>query len=194
MTKNITVKGIEKADDKSRLTSGLFTSRTEEWETPQYVFSILNKEFNFQVDVCATSENAKCKAYFDKQVDGLKQEWSPFRCWMNPPYGKNISHWMKKAYQESQRGAMVVCLVPSRTDTRWWHEWAMKAGEVRLIAGRLSFGNSEQSAPFPSSIVIFYPELENPYKLNVPVISSVRFDKIKKHMKIIIPEEKKSNV
>lgn len=194
MTKSILVKTFEKPNDKSRLTSGLFTSRTEEWETPQYVFAILNKEFNFQVDVCATSENAKCKVYFDKQANGLEQEWSPFRCWMNPPYGKNISLWMKKAYQESQRGAMVVCLVPSRTDTRWWHDWAMKAGEVRLIAGRLSFGNSEQSAPFPSSIIIFYPELENPYKLNVPIISSVRFTKSKDNMKIIIPKEKRSNV
>jgi len=190
MGKSIQTKRIETTDEKSRLTSGLFTSRTEEWETPQYVFGILNKEFNFQLDVCATSENAKCKTYFDKHVDGLKQEWSPFRCWMNPPYGKNISLWMKKAYQESQQGALIVCLVPSRTDTRWWHNWAMKAGEIRLIAGRLSFGDSDQSAPFPSSIVIFYPELENPYKFNVPVISSVRFDKSKKNMKILISDDK----
>jgi phage N-6-adenine-methyltransferase len=86
--------------EKSRLTQGLFTSRTEEWETPDYVFIPLNKEFEFQVDVCATSENAKCKIYFDKSVDGLKREWSPFRCWMNPPYGSNISKWMKKALKK----------------------------------------------------------------------------------------------
>lgn len=174
--------------ERSKLTSGLFTSRTEEWETPQYVFSILNDEFNFQIDVCATSENAKCKLFFTKQSDGLKQEWSPYRCWMNPPYGKNISNWMKKAYLESRRGALVVCLIPSRTDTRWWHEWVMKAAEIRLIAGRLSFGSSAQSAPFPSCIVIYFPEFDNPYKLSVPVIKSVRFNKANKQMKLFISD------
>jgi phage N-6-adenine-methyltransferase len=164
-------------NSKSKLTSGLFTSRTEEWETPRYVFESLDAEFHFQVDVCATSENAKCKVYFDKQVDGLEREWSPFRCWMNPPYGKNISKWMKKAYEESQRGALVVCLVPCRTDTRWWHDWAMKAAEIRLVSGRISFGDKKQSAPFPSCVVIYFPELENPYKMSIPIIKSIRFEK-----------------
>jgi len=164
-------------ENKSKLTSGLFTSRTEEWETPLYVFQTLNAEFRFQLDVCATSENAKCKVYFDKQVDGLKQDWSPFRCWMNPPYGKNISKWMHKAYRESQRGALVVCLIPARTDTRWWHDSAMKAAEIRFVAGRINFGGGKQSAPFPSCLAVYYPELENPYKMAVPVIRSVRFDK-----------------
>ena len=178
--------GLPKVEgSKSKLTSGLFTSRTEEWETPSYVFLSLNKEFSFQVDVCATSENAKCSVYFDKSVDGLKREWSPFRCWMNPPYGRNISAWMKKAFEESQRGALVVCLIPSRTDTKWWHQWVMRSAEIRFVSGRISFGNSKQSAPFPSCIVIYYPELENPYKLSVPVIKSVGFDKSKKVMRVI---------
>ncbi len=172
-------------DSKSRLTTGLFTSRTEEWETPKYVFSALTNEFQFQVDVCATSENTKCKVYFDKSVDGLKREWSPFRCWMNPPYGKNISKWMKKAFEESQRGALVVCLIPSRTDTKWWHDWVMRASEIRFISGRISFGDGKQSAPFPSCVVIYYPELDSPYKLSVPVIKSVRFDKITHKMHVI---------
>jgi site-specific DNA-methyltransferase (adenine-specific) len=177
---------VAKTDgNKSRLTSGLFTSRTEEWETPAYVFLALNNEFNFQVDVCATSENTKCKVYFDKSVDGLKREWSPFRCWMNPPYGRDISKWMKKAFNESQRGALVVCLIPSRTDTKWWHDWVMKASEIRFVSGRISFGDSKNSAPFPSCIVIYYPELENPYKLSVPVIKSVSFDKSRNTMKFI---------
>ncbi len=173
--------------EHSKLTTGLFTSRTEEWETPGYVFSTLNDEFHFQVDVCATIENKKCDKYFDKDIDGLDQEWSPYRCWMNPPYGKKISQWVKKAYKESQRGALVVCLVPSRTDTRWWHEWVMKASEIRLVAGRINFGNSKQSAPFPSSIVVYYPELDNPFKLSVPIIKSVRFEKNSKQMKLIVP-------
>jgi phage N-6-adenine-methyltransferase len=171
--------------DKSRLTQGLFTSRTEEWETPEYVFLALKKEFDFQIDVCATSENAKCKVFFDKSVDGLKREWSPFRCWMNPPYGRDIARWMKKAFTESQRGALVVCLIPSRTDTRWWHDWVMKSSEVRFVSGRISFGSSKNSAPFPSCIVIYYPELDNPYKLSVPVIRSVSFDKSKQKMKFL---------
>lgn len=170
---------------KSKLTSGMFSSRSDEWATPQYVFNILNEEFKFQLDVCATKENAKCTIFFDKQVDGLKQEWSPFRCWMNPPYGNNIKLWMKKAHIESQKGALVVCLIPSRTDTKWWHEHAMKSSEIRFISGRLSFGNEKQSAPFPSSVVIYYPELDNPYKLSVPIIKSVKFDKGLQQLKII---------
>ncbi|TAK62493.1 MAG: hypothetical protein EPO24_04875, partial [Bacteroidetes bacterium] len=125
---------------KPKLTSGLFTSRTEEWSTPLYVFNVLDKEFHFQLDVCATSENTKCDVYFNKPTDGLKQDWSPYRCWMNPPYGKEISKWIRKAFDESQRGALVVCLVPARTDTKWWHDWVMKAGEIRFISGRICFG------------------------------------------------------
>jgi site-specific DNA-methyltransferase (adenine-specific) len=172
-------------NEKSRLTRGLFTSRTEEWETPAYVFTPLNLEFKFQVDVCATSENAKCKIYFDKSADGLKGEWSPFRCWMNPPYGRDISKWVKKAFNESQRGALVVCLIPSRTDTKWWHDWVMRASEIRFVSGRISFGSSKNSAPFPSCIAIYYPELENPYRLSVPIIRSVSFDKSKQKMKFL---------
>ena len=160
-----------------RLNSGRFSSSSDEWETPQYVFDILKQEFNFQIDVCATHENAKCKKYFTKEEDGLAQEWSPYRCWMNPPYGKNIKQWMRKALNESKKGALVICLIPSRTDTKWWHEIAMKSAEIRFIEGRLSFGNEKQSAPFPSCVVIFYPEFDNPYKLSVPVIKSVHFDK-----------------
>lgn len=187
MSKTNIEKQLIPAEKKSRLTKGLFSSRTEEWETPDYVFLALKKEFDFQVDVCATSENAKCKIYFDKSVDGLKREWSPFRCWMNPPYGRNIAKWMKKAFTESQIGALVVCLIPSRTDTRWWHDWVMKSSEIRFVSGRISFGDSKNSAPFPSCIVIFYPELENPNKISVPIVKSVSFDKSKKTMKYLSP-------
>jgi site-specific DNA-methyltransferase (adenine-specific) len=103
---------------------------------------------------------------------------------MNPPYGKNIIHWVKKAYYESTRGALVVCLIPSRTDTKWWHDYVMKSSEIRLISGRLNFGNQKQSAPFPSCIVIFYPEFDNPNKLIVPIIKSVRFHKEVRQFKI----------
>lgn len=134
-------------------TAVMFSSKTDEWETPQALFDQLNDEFNFTLDVCALPENAKCEAYFTPEQDGLKQEWTGV-CWMNPPYGREIGKWVKKAYTEAQKGITVVCLLPSRTDTRWWHEYCMK-GEVRFIKGRLKFGKSNNSAPFPSAIVIF---------------------------------------
>lgn len=130
-----------------------FSSETDLWATPQDFFDKMNQEFSFETDVCALPENAKCSRYFTPEQDGLSQEWLGI-CWMNPPYGRTISQWMKKAYESAQGGATVVCLVPARTDTAWWHDYAAK-GEVRFIRGRLKFGNSKNSAPFPSAIVIF---------------------------------------
>lgn len=135
------------------INKGLFTSKTDLWETPQDFFNKLNEEFNFELDVCATKHNAKCKKYYTKEHDGLQQEWRGM-CWMNPPYGREIGKWMKKAYESSLDGATVVCLVPARTDTKWWHEYCME-GEIRLVKGRLKFGDSKNSAPFPSAVVIF---------------------------------------
>lgn len=135
-------------------TTGMRTSLTDLWATPQYVFDILNKEFNFQLDVCADDSNHKCDRYFTRETDGLSQEWNG-RCWMNPPYGREIGKWVKKAYESAKNGAVVVCLLPARTDTRWWTEYVMKASELRFIAGRLKFGDAKASAPFPSVIAIF---------------------------------------
>lgn len=135
-----------------------FSSKTDLWATPADFFDTINNEFNFTVDVCANSENAKCTTFFTIEDDGLKQKWKGV-CWMNPPYGREIGRWMKKAYDSSLSGATVVCLVPARTDTAWWHDYAMK-GEYRLIRGRLKFGGHKNSAPFPSALVIFYPVKE----------------------------------
>lgn len=135
------------------INSGLFTSNTDLWATPQDFFDRLNEEFGFELDVCAIAENAKCEKYYSPEIDGLKQEWEGV-CWMNPPYGRSIGEWVKKAYQSSLAGAIVVCLIPARTDTRWWHDYCMK-GEIRFVKGRLKFGDSKNSAPFPSAIVIF---------------------------------------
>jgi phage N-6-adenine-methyltransferase len=131
-----------------------FSSRTDLWATPQDFFDRLNVEFGFTLDVCATPENAKCTRYFTRTDDGLTQNWTGV-CWMNPPYGREISSWMRKAYTSAQEGATVVCLVPARTDTAWWHDYAAKADEVRFIRGRLKFGGSENSAPFPSAVIVF---------------------------------------
>lgn len=156
-------------DVKSRMTTGLFSSRTEEWETPQYVFDWLNEQFDFNLDVCATIDNAKCKEYFDKSINGLNKKWGNRKCFMNPPYGKDIFKWMFKAYKSSQEGALVVCLVHARTDTRWFHDYAMKADEIWFVKGRLRFGDGKQSAPFPSCIVIFRPFQDR----GVPLLRSV---------------------
>ena len=130
-----------------------FSPATDLWATPQAFFDELNKEFGFELDVCALPENAKCEKYYTPEIDGLKQQWRGI-CWMNPPYGREIGAWMKKAYESSLEGATVVCLVPARTDTRWFHDFAMR-GEIRFIKGRLKFGDSKNSAPFPSAVVVF---------------------------------------
>lgn len=120
------------------------------------VFKELDKDFKFNLDPCCTHENAKCARHFTIEENGLIQPWDGSRVFMNPPYGREIKDWMKKAYEESLRGALVVCLVPARTDTAWWHDYAIK-GEVRFLRGRLKFGGHINSAPFPSAVVIFTP-------------------------------------
>ena len=139
----------------SKINKGLFTSNTGLWATPQDFFNIQNNLYGpFTLDVCADANNAKCAIYFDENMDGLKQTWTG-KCWMNPPYGREISKWMKKAYESSQAGATVVCLVPARTDTKWWHDYAVK-GKITFIKGRLKFGNAKNSAPFPSALIVFF--------------------------------------
>ena len=130
-----------------------FSSKTDLWATPQDFFDKYNEIYNFSLDVCATKDNAKCSTYFTKEQDGLSKEWKGV-CWMNPPYGRDIKHWVKKAYESSLNNAVVVCLLPARTDTSWWHDYCMK-GTIEFIRGRLKFGDSKNSAPFPSAVVIF---------------------------------------
>lgn len=130
-----------------------------EHPTPQPVFDALNAEFGFQLDVCATAENAKCARYFTVKENGLAQKWSGM-CWMNPPYGSELPRWIRKAYDSACEGdATVVCLIPARTDTKWFHNFCV-AGEIRFIPGRLTFVGSENSAPFPSMVVIFHAYLD----------------------------------
>lgn len=136
--------------------AGLFSSLTCEWPTPQWLFDELDEEFGFTLDVCAGPLDNKCNQYLarDHLWSGLSREWQGI-CWMNPPYGREIGHWIQKAYESSQMGAVVVCLLPSRTDTAWWHDYVMKAADIRFIRGRLRFGDAVKNAPFPSAIVVF---------------------------------------
>ncbi|MGX4601692.1 DNA N-6-adenine-methyltransferase [Faecalimicrobium sp. JNUCC 81] len=137
----------------------MFSSKDQTWETPIDFFNKVNLEFKFDIDVCATSKNTKCIKYFSPSDDGLNQDWKG-TCWMNPPYGRDIKLWIKKAYEESVKGATVVCLIPARTDTLYWHQYIFPhAKEVRFIKGRLKFKRrgtaGSGSAPFPSALVIF---------------------------------------
>jgi len=131
------------------------SSKSDDWPTQQSYFDLVNAEFGFELDVCASHENAKCKRYFTKEQDGLAQEWSG-TVWCNPPYGRTIKHWVAKGFDSAKRGATVVLLVPARTDTVWFQDYCLR-GEVRFIRGRLKFGDCKNSAPFPSALVIFRP-------------------------------------
>ena len=149
--------GKEEKQKRKKLSTHVgvhFSSATNEWATPQDFFDRCNAEWRFTLDPCSTHENAKCRQHFTPAEDGLAQSWAGERVWMNPPYGREIGKWMRKAHEESRRGALVVCLVPARTDTAWWHDYAAK-GEIRFIRGRLKFGGVANSAPFPSALVIF---------------------------------------
>lgn len=132
----------------------MFSSQTDLWETPLSFFNLLDNEFHFDCDVCALPENAKCKKFYSPEENGLLKNWGG-TCWCNPPYGRKIGEWVKKA---SESNATVVMLLPARTDTKWFHEYILNKAEIRFIKGRLKFGNSKNSAPFPSMVVIFRKE------------------------------------
>jgi len=145
----------------------MFSSKSDEWETPQDLFDKLNKEFNFTLDPCATKDNHKCFKYYTIEDDGLSKDWSGETVFVNPPYGRSIGKWVKKCYEEYLKGTTVVMLIPSRTDTKWFHQYIYNKTEFRLLKGRLKFinrlfpswneeGNYKLSpAPFPSMIVVY---------------------------------------
>ena len=139
---------------------GMMSSDSSEWSTPRSVFDPLDAEFGFVLDVCATAENTKCERFYSPQEDGLSRPWSfHVCCWCNPPYGRRIGRWIRKAWESSQEGATVVCLVPARTDSSWWHDYAMRA-EIRFLRGRIYFerGGISGRAPFPSAVLVFRPK------------------------------------
>ena len=136
-------------------TDVMFSSNTEEWATPQDFFDKLNDEFHFTLDVCSTHENAKCKKHYTKDDDGLSQDWTGETVWCNPPYGREMPKWIQKCAEHGNRGGLAVMLIPARTDTKAFHEFIYGKSEIRFIKGRLKFGGSKNSAPFPSMIIIF---------------------------------------
>lgn len=139
-------------------TDVMFSSRTDQWETPQDLFDELNNEFGFTLDPCADDNNHKCKKYFTKEIDGLSQCWKGESVFCNPPYGRGVGSWVRKCYLHGKvENGIAVMLIPARTDTRWFHEYIYnkKNVEVRFLKGRLKFGESKNYAPFPSMVVIF---------------------------------------
>ena len=138
------------------LQKAMVSSKHNEWATQQLLFEDLDKEFSFTLDPCSTHENHKCDKYFTIEEDGLKQDWSEDIVFMNPPYGGHTGDWIKKALDESRKGAIVVCLIVSSTDRSYWHDYIFPyASQIRFIRGRLRFGNADSTAPFASALVIF---------------------------------------
>jgi phage N-6-adenine-methyltransferase len=143
----------------STINAGMFTSDADDWATPQDFFDGLDAEFNFTLDPCAYPHTAKCPQFFTKDDDGLAQDWHG-AVFMNPPYGRVIGHWVRKAYLAAQTTAdVVVCLIPARTCSRYWHDYCMKAAEIRFVKGRLRFGcqqsDKQDNAPFPNAVIVF---------------------------------------
>lgn len=135
----------------------MFSSATGNWATPQEFFDKLNWRFGkFTLDPCATPYNTKCANFYTEVEDGLTKDWEGENVFVNPPYGRGIDQWIAKAHREGQKThTRVVMLIPARTDTRYWHDYVMKAAEIHLVKGRLKFGDSKNSAPFPSAVVVF---------------------------------------
>lgn len=133
----------------------MFSNESDEWETPNDFYKMLNERFCFSLDPCATKENHKCSNYYTIENNGLKQNWEKNIVFVNPPYSNN-KEWVEKCYNEGQKPhTTVVLLVPSRTDTKYWHEYCMKSEKIFFVKGRLKFSNQENSAPFPSAVVVF---------------------------------------
>jgi len=140
------------------INKGLMSSNSNEWETPQWLFYELHGEFGFTLDPCCTKENAKCKRYYTKEYNGLTKDWGGECVVVNPPYGREISKWVKKCHDEFMRKdarVRIVMLIPARTDTKYFHEYIYNKARLEFIKGRLKFSDSKNSAPFPSMIVIF---------------------------------------
>lgn len=142
-------------------TKALFSSNTDLWATPQGFFDQIDSEFHFTLDAAAIAENTKCDEFFSPDDDSLKQIWSG-RVWVNPPYGKNVGAWVRKASESAKNGTaeVVVMLLPARTDTKWFHEYVYNNAEIRFVKGRLKFGGAKYNAPFPVMVVIFRGDKE----------------------------------
>ena len=135
----------------------MWSSKSNDWATPQDFFDKLNEEFDFTLDPCADDHNHKCDKYYTEADNGLAQSWAGERVFCNPPYGRDTVKWVHKAFKEVYAGEcpLAVLLIHARTDTRWFHRYIYNKAEVRFIKGRLKFGGSKENAPFPSMVVVY---------------------------------------
>ena len=143
------------------MTPGLTSTGNIVAETPKYLFDKISSIFNFSLDVCALPENAKCENYYTPKDDGLSKPWMG-GVWCNPPYGREISSWVKKAYEESQKeyNSFVLMLLPARTDTKWWWDWVQGKATLFFIKGRVKFGDHNVGAPFPSVLALYMKDFQ----------------------------------
>ena len=154
----------------------MFSSETNEWATPTDFYDKLNRLYGpYDLDPCCNKINAKCKYFFTEQDDGLNQDWCGYNVFMNPPYGREIGKWIEKAYKESRKqNTSVTCLIPSRTDTKYWHDYCMKADKIIFVKGRLKFGTATNVAPFPSAVIMFTGTNETrPFICKTPLIGNI---------------------
>ena len=144
-----------------KITKGLTSTGNIVAETPKYLFDKISSIFNFSLDVCALPENAKCESYYTPEDDGLSKPWRG-GVWCNPPYGREISSWVKKAYEESQKeyNSFVLMLLPARTDTKWWWEYVQGKATLFFIKGRVKFGDHNVGAPFPSVLALYMKDFQ----------------------------------
>ena len=153
----------------------MFSSQSSEWATPQVFFERLNWRFGpFNLHPCASPDNAKCDIFYTEADDGLSKSWKGRIVFINPPYGRGVDEWVKKAYEETEAhpNTRVVMLLPARTDTKYWHNYVMKAKEIHFIKGRLKFGDATNAAPFPSAVVVF-ENTAGRYLVHMPMVSSM---------------------
>ena len=152
----------------------MFSSASDEWATAQEFYDKLDEDFSFTLDPCATDENHKCEKYYTMETDGLAQSWEGESVFVNPPYSQT-KKWLQKAYEETRRSnkpTIVAVLIPSRTDTKYFHEFCMKADEIRFVKGRLKFGGQKNAAPFPSMVVVFRSDWVHSINY-VPIMSAM---------------------
>lgn len=149
----------------------MFSSDSDEWVTPDNFYNGLDNIYHFTLDPATDGWNSKCKRYFTAQQDGLKQSWQGETVFVNPPYS-DIKEWVRKSYEEGQKpNTCVVMLIPSRTDTKYWHDYIMKAQEIHFVKGRLKFGNQKNCAPFPSAVIVFHKDM--PFAPTAPAFYSM---------------------
>lgn len=147
---------------RKQVMASMTSSKDMTWATPWEWFLYLDLEFGFTLDPCCHHETAKCVKHYTPVEDGLKQNWGGERVFMNPPYGRELPLWMKKAHDECRdNGALVVAFVPARVDTLWWKTFAEKADEIRFPMGRVKFEGAESVAPFPQAVIVFRPKIRS---------------------------------